>query len=265
MLLNTTGGVLLRGAEQHVTNCIVAHNGSGGGADGGVVVGVSCESANNCLVELCTLAHNTPFGAKRGMGTGSDLLSNETYSNIGVGYSIAVTAPSPTLKRFVVDAVHSQLIIGGSVSNGPASSSLKVQFFAALDISPGQGADYFANADLTLATNSSGTGTFFHKIPISQVFDNELYSPVPYSLNGNAKIVMTATSLVSTGTSAFSNESTDTNLGDFDLNGAVDGADYIIWQQNAGATNAQYWQGDADFDGDVDAADKAIWQANYGT
>jgi hypothetical protein len=56
------------------------------------------------------------------------------------------------------------------------------------------------------------------------------------------------------------------NNGDFDLDGDIDGADFVAWQVNypttSGATRAD---GDADFDGDVDGNDFAIWQTNFGT
>lgn len=52
---------------------------------------------------------------------------------------------------------------------------------------------------------------------------------------------------------------------DFNNNGVVDGADFLIWQRgfgiNSGATNGQ---GDADSNGKVDAADLAIWKSNFG-
>ena len=53
---------------------------------------------------------------------------------------------------------------------------------------------------------------------------------------------------------------------DFDSDGDVDGADFLLWQAgyptDSGATLAD---GDADGDGDVDGADFLIWQANYPT
>jgi hypothetical protein len=54
--------------------------------------------------------------------------------------------------------------------------------------------------------------------------------------------------------------------GDFDGDGDVDGADFVVWQTNfplaAGATLAN---GDADGDGDVDGADFVVWQTNFPT
>ena len=52
---------------------------------------------------------------------------------------------------------------------------------------------------------------------------------------------------------------------DFDLDGDVDGADFLKWQAAypAAAGTGSAGNGDADFDGDVDGADFLKWQAAY--
>jgi len=50
---------------------------------------------------------------------------------------------------------------------------------------------------------------------------------------------------------------------DFDNDNDVDGADFLIWQQNLG-TGTMQSQGDADGDGDVDGDDLGIWEGQYG-
>lgn len=54
-------------------------------------------------------------------------------------------------------------------------------------------------------------------------------------------------------------------VGDADFNGddAVDGADFLIWQQNVGSAGGLA-QGDADGDGEVTVADLGFWQQQYG-
>ena len=53
--------------------------------------------------------------------------------------------------------------------------------------------------------------------------------------------------------------------GDFDADGDVDGADFLVWQAGFGtATYASPRNGDADWDADVDADDNLLWQANFG-
>jgi hypothetical protein len=52
---------------------------------------------------------------------------------------------------------------------------------------------------------------------------------------------------------------------DFTENGAVDGADFLLWQNGLGVANAAgHGQGDADGDGDVDGADLSIWRDQFG-
>ncbi len=51
---------------------------------------------------------------------------------------------------------------------------------------------------------------------------------------------------------------------DFDNDGDVDGADFLIWQRGFGI-GTQNFEGDADFSGNVDGTDLAIWQNLYGT
>ena len=51
-------------------------------------------------------------------------------------------------------------------------------------------------------------------------------------------------------------------LGDADLNGAVDGADFIEWNNNKFSTNSAFCSGDFDANGVVDGADFIIWNNN---
>lgn len=50
---------------------------------------------------------------------------------------------------------------------------------------------------------------------------------------------------------------------DFDLDGDVDGVDFLTWQANLGAINAAFAQGDANYDGTVTAADLGYWESQY--
>jgi hypothetical protein len=56
----------------------------------------------------------------------------------------------------------------------------------------------------------------------------------------------------------------DSMAGDFDADGDVDGADFIVWQTNFPLTsNATPSNGDADGDGDVDGKDFVEWQNHF--
>jgi alpha-amylase len=53
--------------------------------------------------------------------------------------------------------------------------------------------------------------------------------------------------------------------GDFDLDGDVDGRDFLTWQRNANTqSGGRYDQGDANLNGVIDGSDLAIWQSAYG-
>ncbi len=51
---------------------------------------------------------------------------------------------------------------------------------------------------------------------------------------------------------------------DFNFDGTVDAADYTVWRDHLGATNASQAEGDATGDGIVDNADHAVWVSQFG-
>jgi gluconolactonase len=53
---------------------------------------------------------------------------------------------------------------------------------------------------------------------------------------------------------------------DFDIDGDVDGQDFLAWQRNFGiASGAEKSQGDANNDGSVNGSDLEVWQEQFGT
>jgi hypothetical protein len=52
---------------------------------------------------------------------------------------------------------------------------------------------------------------------------------------------------------------------DFNGDGFVDGADFVLWQRGLGMTAASASSGDANGDQTVDAADFAIWKNQFAT
>jgi autotransporter-associated beta strand protein len=53
--------------------------------------------------------------------------------------------------------------------------------------------------------------------------------------------------------------------GDYNANGIVDGADYVVWRKNQGLlSGGTPSKGDGDGDGDVDNADYQFWRARFG-
>ncbi len=64
----------------------------------------------------------------------------------------------------------------------------------------------------------------------------------------------------------YTTDAIPTDDADFDADGDVDGADFLVWQRNVGtASGATLAMGDADDDDDVDADDLAAWSAQFGS
>lgn len=61
-------------------------------------------------------------------------------------------------------------------------------------------------------------------------------------------------------------EFTPATLGDYNGDGVVDAADYTVWRDHAGTTDAARWSpGDGDGDGAIDHTDRQVWLDHYGT
>jgi hypothetical protein len=90
-------------------------------------------------------------------------------------------------------------------------------------------------------------------------------NPLPFTIDEEDRIVATADQTSgAASTSEFSDRANPTITGDYNLDGHVDAADYVIWRDNENVTNAIYTQGDGNFDGTVNSADYDIWRANFG-
>jgi hypothetical protein len=55
------------------------------------------------------------------------------------------------------------------------------------------------------------------------------------------------------------------NPGDFNDDGHVDTADYVVWRKTIGDTVARGVAADGDGDGTITVADRDVWRAKFGT
>jgi hypothetical protein len=133
--------------------------------------------------------------------------------------------------------------------------------------------DESINRLMVVYTASDGGGNIvFRETAMNQISLSEKYTllagnyndATSAKLSGQGQIVVMA----SGGGSAHSALLTypPSLPGDFDADGDVDGADFIIWQTNFPLANgAGPANGDGDGDRDVDGADFVAWQANFPT
>lgn len=60
-------------------------------------------------------------------------------------------------------------------------------------------------------------------------------------------------------------EATVINPGDFNDNGQVDAADYVVWRKSVGSVVARGFEADGDGDGTIDSGDYSVWRAKLDT
>jgi len=87
------------------------------------------------------------------------------------------------------------------------------------------------------------------------------------AVNGDFSTVNLPTGLswdVSDGTLSFGGGSVGL-AGDYNGNGTVDAADYVVWRDNLGAADESALNGNGDGGGSVDQADYLLWKNNFGS
>jgi hypothetical protein len=265
---NTLAGVLMFGTQHFVNGCYIVQNGQTegtGGNNGGVVFGSGSTSASGCVVENCTLAANTPYGAKLVNGADNQLSQNETYLNTTRGIRV-ISSPAqtaPSLSHFVVDTVNNKVVLKGTVA-GVANAQVLIEFFDAIAGDP-EGAAFIGSTIVSL--DGSGNGNFLVSLDRHHTFQAAALGtgPITFDIDNSDQLVATATDGSGMrGTSEFSAVANATLPGDFNLDGSVDTSDYTIWGDHQHLSGALYTQGDANFNGTVDHDDWVIWAANYG-
>lgn len=145
----------------------------------------------------------------------------------------------------------------GSQSIGPAFSSL-----AFVQDVPWATGDIFGNAAWSTAARLA-SGTFAAGLtPAFSAGTNDIantgnvFTSVGTSLNYGAIAAATISTTVRTNFSA-------SLLPDYNRNGVVDAADYVLWRNTQGATGAGL-PADGNGDGTVNQADYNLWRASFG-
>jgi hypothetical protein len=155
---NTNSGVRLAGQNHRVAGCFIVSNGQPETVNtdfGGVVFGSINTQATSCRVENCTLASNTPYGAKIAFGSQNRVSENEIYLNNTKGLAVFSSPTArPTLSHFVVDDVHHKIILRATAT-GSANAQVDVEIFVAF-LETDQGAIFCD--DVLIPLNSSGQG-----------------------------------------------------------------------------------------------------------
>ena len=198
-------------------------------------------------------------GTLQGIGT---VLVSGQLANAGV-VSPGVFAPALSTDLIIVEGDYTQntageldIEIGGTapsdydrliIENGSASLHGKL---AVSLVDTGGGTDVFQPSagetfEILVAANGLGGTTFATEV--LPALRGGLYFGVLYN--------QFDVTLVAAGV-----------LGDYNRNGAVDAADYVVWRNTFSGPNvpASSLAADGDGDGDVDANDQAVWRSHFG-
>ena len=122
--------------------------------------------------------------------------------------------------------------------------------------------------DYSVTSSGSVAGSFLNQI------DAALGSANLHQLSLNTSTIGTKSGTISVVSTSQGVENGTINIpvnflvvlpGDYNGNGAVDTADYVVWRRNSGLSGgATYGSGDGNRDGNVTSADYDIWRTNFG-
>jgi serralysin len=173
--------------------------------------------------------------------TETDFVSIANSSDVDF-YSFTVSSAS-TLSAMLtpLGGVFSQAAQGGTESpfDANARNNLALSIFAA------------DGATLLGTASSAAAGQIESLTGISLGAAGQYFARVT-GADANVQLYQLALSVTSTGIP-----------GDFDHNGLVDGADFLLWQRSDGAAGSNL-VADGNGDGTVNAADLALWQSHFG-
>ncbi len=171
----------------------------------------------------------------------------------------------PHLGRYAVDAVGSIAVDGLTFPLGPSVITLENDS----PNSPQEQFHYYANLNQSgVDPVIFGNLTLVAALYGDDIIDSVAQGPPPTAYEASVGELAFGTGLVRQALE-FSIDSVVASVGtqaagDFDLNGVVDGGDYLHWRGSFGNIGRTRWNADGDADGDVDGDDFLIWQRGLG-
>jgi len=149
---------------------------------------------------------------------------------------------------------------GDTAMRNVAENSTAVTTVTATDADPGTTFTYSitdgADQDKFTIDSSSGVLAF--------VSPPNYETPTDVGTNNVYDVTVQVSDGELTDTQTIAVTVTDINDGDYNLNGTVDAADYVMWRKAEGSMVTPFSGADGSGNGAVDEADYDIWRANFG-
>ncbi|MFO0791048.1 MAG: right-handed parallel beta-helix repeat-containing protein [Pirellulales bacterium] len=269
-------GDLSQGGDGIITGAIVSgntiyNNGAGGGS------GINMDGVQNSRIENNLIYNNHASGISLyqidgGAGSSGNVVANNTIvaaSDARWALNIQSGSTNNTVRNNIL------------LNNHPSRGAIDIS----ADSLPGFSSDYNAvisrftqtggDSTLSLTQWQAATGSDLHSLvaTAAQLFVNaaandyhlKALSPAinmgtnssapPADLSG---LPRPAAGVVDIGAYEYG-----AIAGDFNRDGSVTAADYILWRNSQGATTTRYAGADGDGSGTIDPADYARWRANF--
>jgi hypothetical protein len=178
--------------------------------------------------------------------TGDYAANPPTIASYNVAFELADAHPGVMLGS-PQDMVENKLFAAGSTFAGATELPHTIRF-AKDALAPVAAIDGGVMVSVPFMVSAGVTGTF----PLQFVPGNELTNPIanalPIVLVDGSITVQSATSLVA---------------GDYNADGSVDAADYVVWRTTVGQSGTGL-AADGNGDGEIDHVDYELWRAGFG-
>ena len=165
----------------------------------------------------------------------------------------------PAVMQAVAGAVPATLLLGEVFD-------LSVTVSNAADVVAAIGAD---ELDYSLTTSGAVSGTYLNEIDAALGDGNEHLVRLDTAMPGMKSGTVTITSTSQQVQNGLINIPISFQVlaalaGDYNGDGEVDAADYVLWRNTLGQNVANYSGADGNGNGVIDAEDYALWRANFG-
>jgi hypothetical protein len=230
---NNGSGVVVSGAELTLRHSTVTDNAGGG---------VSITSSRTFLDHSLIAANKSLTGGDLGVGSGMLIMKHTIIGNSGNSGLVEAPVGSPDVNGNLIGGpIHGAidpLLAPLADNGGPAlPGSARLWTHALLPGSPA-----IDGGDSTLMPGDDETPEYDQR-------------GMPYARVAGRRIDI----------GAIERQELGAALGaDFNFDGVVDGADFLVWQRWFGAPTDDFAAGDATGDGVVDGSDLTSWQQRYG-
>jgi autotransporter-associated beta strand protein len=190
-------------------------------------------------------------------------LQSDAHLNVATTGSFGVLDQTVSGPGDLIKTGTGQLTLTGNIAY-TGDTQINAGILSILDpgLSLADNADVYVTTGSTFDLNFSGTDTVRSLFFNDGVVGNVAQTPGKYGAVGNGSADFQVSWITGSGLLNVATLPVTANA-DFNGDGLVDGADFLVWQKNFGAAGG-HAQGDANGDNTVNAADLAVWQGHFG-